>query len=108
MVRTRNINPLSYTGKVLATVTRRGDKAVNRNGVAKLVAGNVVITDVNLRADEQIFVSKREQIGAGSGILTVALRSNGVNFDVASLDATGTPVAADVSTINFTIAKARP
>lgn len=103
MVRTINRSPLNYTGKVLATNTRQGDMSVNRNGVATLSSGVVTVIDPILRLNEQIFLSKNTQIGAGAGILTVTARTNGKEFDVSALDEVGVVEGDDDSIINFVI-----
>lgn len=80
----------------------------NRNGVATLVAGVVLISNVTLYAGSSIQITRRTPAGTAIGILSApaADRTNGVGtgaFRVRSYKTDGTAETNDISTVDWSI-----
>ncbi len=99
-------NPLAYTGNILSTSLRAGDRSLNRTGEATLLSGSVVVSSPDLRSNMQIFVSKKTQLGTAAGIIAAIDRLEGKNFKIVSQDALAMIETNDDSIINFIIVKA--
>lgn len=103
----KNGNPLAYTGNILSTVNRSGDRSLNITGEATMVNGFVNVPAPYLRPDMQIFLSRKTEIGTGAGNISVGNRVDGVLFNISSYDPSGSTLPPDDSVVSFVIVKNR-